>query len=224
MKGVIDMKYLLKIASLFLLTTHYAHALPITDADAFIAGDHKAIYETNTGLTWMDFGVNNNESFNQVAGELNTTYQGWRMPTHTEVMHLFGDLFQDNNWTVPNNPFYGSAKNSTPDITDIINIWGVNYQDPNWFLSRAYYSDNNILNFVQIDGSISASGIYLGADLLVCCNTPIPHLFHPDSIGDGTLLVHDSQPTATLPEPPTYLLLISGLLALFFSRRRRLTC
>lgn len=76
-----------------------AHAFPIVEADAFAQDDHKAVYETSTGLTWMDFGINLNTSYTpemhylNIVSNLNTMYPGWRLATAGEVKHLWLSLF-----------------------------------------------------------------------------------------------------------------------------------
>lgn len=65
-----------------------AHAGIIdTTNDSFI--------DENTGLEWMDFGINNKFTYNYVASQLGTggVYEGWRLPTESEVLELWVNTF-----------------------------------------------------------------------------------------------------------------------------------
>lgn len=50
--------------------------------------------DTETGLAWMDFGINNGKSFNYVSSRLGSSNEffGWRLPTSTEVYVLWSNL------------------------------------------------------------------------------------------------------------------------------------
>ncbi len=56
--------------------------------------EYDSFIDTETGLAWMDFGINNRKSFNYVANQLNSgdEYYGWRLPTSAEVYALWGNL------------------------------------------------------------------------------------------------------------------------------------
>lgn len=81
------------IAAASLLLSVNTFALSIVQADAFTAGHNKAALETSTGLVWMDFGINNNETYAEVTSKLSSDYLGWRLPTEAEVKHLWNGLF-----------------------------------------------------------------------------------------------------------------------------------
>lgn len=71
-----------KSVFLFLISfSAVAHCVTIEDVDAFQQNDNLALRDVDTGLVWMDFGVNNGESINSVVGNLNRAYSGWRLPT-----------------------------------------------------------------------------------------------------------------------------------------------
>lgn len=104
--------------------------LPLTKTDAFSAGDGKAVRDTNTNLIWLNFGINNGLSFNQIMSELNTTYQGWRLPTEQEVRDLWSRLFASNV--------------SSDDPYQVFRIWGANRKPANQqpYLSWGYFLDS----------------------------------------------------------------------------------
>lgn len=64
---------------------------------AIIEWDHtleKSFKDTDTGLVWMDFGVNNGQSFNYVSGQLGSggEYEGWRLPTASEALEMWANV------------------------------------------------------------------------------------------------------------------------------------
>lgn len=139
----------LSFIALFISST--SQALPIVEADAFAAGDNKAIYDLSSDLTWMDFGVTNGKSVNQIISELSSTYLGWRLPTDAEVNNLWGKLFSES-WE----PFYAGHHYSSADtalVENIMNVFGYNYQEWNWPRSEAagfYLSSTGKLKYATI--------------------------------------------------------------------------
>jgi hypothetical protein len=70
----------------------YANAGLIVDTadDSFI--------DTTTGLEWMDFGVNNSYSYNEVSELLATTFSEWRLATEAEVVSLWRTAFASDSY------------------------------------------------------------------------------------------------------------------------------
>jgi len=57
-----------------------------TDNDSFI--------DETTGLEWMDFGINNIHSYNEVSDLLTSTYTGWNLATESQVLNLWTNAFE----------------------------------------------------------------------------------------------------------------------------------
>jgi len=68
----------------------------IIENDHNLANSYK---DTDTGLVWMDFGVNNNQSFNYVASQLvpGGLSGGWRLPTVSEVYTMWTNVANLDN-------------------------------------------------------------------------------------------------------------------------------
>lgn len=226
---------ILGLSSLLLSAT--TQALPIVQADAFITGDNKAALETSTGLVWMDFGVNNHYSYTQVVGLLSTEYAGWRLPTYTEVNHLWVSLFDDlPEWfqsTAVAEPYSFTAGflNSPAGkyesyFNQIYEIFG---QGPD---SRSEVYDEHG-NLVESWTSKSAFGIFMkDAETSGYVHLENPYSdAYPDSASyvemyltdisywHSTLLVKDDR--ASVPEPSAPMLALLGLMALFARRQLR---
>lgn len=207
-------------AFIFLVATN-VYALPIVQADAFSAGDNKAVLDTNTNLTWLDFDINNARSFNQVMSELNSTYLGWRLPTETEVRQLWGSLF---NGTL-----------NTIEQYEICNLWGANkspsdntpfqaqgkfIDDNGYFSSAGFLEEGKIINKDKsinkyyVDGSVSGD-VSLGNRIYDGSSFPSFNYGYEEI---STLLVRDNR-TVSVPEPSTFILFGIGLFALILRRR-----
>jgi hypothetical protein len=68
----------------------------ISNAGLITDTDNDSFIDETTGLEWMDFGINNRHTFDQVKGLLSTTYTGWTLATQTEVLTLWHNAFADD--------------------------------------------------------------------------------------------------------------------------------
>jgi hypothetical protein len=209
---------------LLFLAAVNTQALPIIDTDAFSEGDKKAILDTTTNLTWLDFGVTKATSFNQVMNNLNTTYQGWRLPTETEVRNLWSTLFPTSNNGDPYEIFSLWGANIAPSDNLPYLCWGY-FIDDNGYLghgsiletgtgingygAKKYYQDGSIVNHVAQGNGKKYDG------------SSFP-LFNYGTGEISTLLVKDASVTSVnVPEPSALILMTLGCLALFLGRRRK---
>jgi hypothetical protein len=65
----------------------------VANAGLIINTTNDSFIDETTGLEWMDFGVNNKHTYNEVTGLLATTYSGWSLATETEVPTLYRNAF-----------------------------------------------------------------------------------------------------------------------------------
>ena len=231
-------KYL-RLHSLIIMLTlaaQHSHALPFIDADGFVAGDKKAIYETSTGLTWLDFGVTNNKSYNQVLAELDSTYLGWRLPTESEVKNLWNSTI-DTETKPPSSDYnheYLENMSAPVYYKDIFDLWGANVIEinqlntANLFKNFFYYSSGMLMSD---EGNLMAISIWEDSAVLnylqpnehwihdVFAGTNETRLLDPDAISiySSTLLVRDSAPMI-VPETTPITLLFFGLIILTIRR------
>ena len=222
------------LIGLLLLIASGARALPFTNADAFIDGDGQAICEIDSGLFWLDFGITNNKTFDEIQAELDTTYAGWRLPTEQEVKNLWNGLWLNGHMGEHGYRMDAQEKLERDAYYDsIFSLWGFNetwlseiwtteeFSDYyNYSSSGMFLNEENQLqyfNFAQISASVFSAVLH--ESYAFCCS------FAPGtaSAGHSTLLVKDGPPPVYLPEPMPVILLGSGLLMLTVSRFKR-TC
>lgn len=144
-------KLIYKTVFLFLISfSLFTHAVTIENFDAFQPSDNLAIRDSQTGLVWLDFGVNNGESINSVVNGLNGIYSDWRLPTEAEVTDFWGRL-------------------ALVDLEGIFDVWGANKTpaDRLPYLAWGYFIDNDgylgaayIKEMPQPLRSLSFNGFY----------------------------------------------------------------
>lgn len=211
------------VISLLLATT--THALPIVQADAFSAGDNKAVLETSTGLVWMDFGVNNHQTYTEIENSLLTTYNGWRFATLTEIDHLWTSLFEDlPEWNrIDRNAGFLSTTEHDDYFNSITEVFGVTWYDGVRSNTDEFGNVDSWLNktlFAPFSDGVSVSG-------LIYLFIPYDDI-HPNEVyywvvpgydvtyPEGALLVKDTG--VSVPEPTSLMLLMLGVLALVARR------
>ncbi|PKF61911.1 hypothetical protein CW745_07930 [Psychromonas sp. psych-6C06] len=77
----------LSALTLFIAFSASAGVITDTNNDSFI--------DTSTGLEWMDFGINNGQSYNYVASQLGQggQYQGWALASKEQVYTMWANAF-----------------------------------------------------------------------------------------------------------------------------------
>lgn len=213
-----------------------AQAFPIKNADAFVAGDGKAIYETSSGLTWLDFGINNFTTFYDTTNKLGSAqYSGWRLATEAEVLHLFKALLPE--FSVPTTPTdHFSEQIQTEDFSprwrDIYNLWGVNDPQPDLgeHGGHRFFSYSSVGLFLGENGLVYSAGLhevtfstddsngnyYYGQISQFNFNEADFRASEANAY-TSTLLVRDS-PVLMVPEPNLLSLFIFGLGGILLSR------
>jgi hypothetical protein len=78
------------LSSLLLLVSLGSSAGIITDTD------RDSFIDESTGIEWIDFGINNNQSFNYVASQLGAggEYEGWALATTDQVYEMWQNAFE----------------------------------------------------------------------------------------------------------------------------------
>jgi opacity protein-like surface antigen len=83
------MKKILLAATIALMGMSSSANAGFVDTDWKTTGDGLASLHEETGLEWLDFTQTIGLSINGVKSLLDTTYEGWRLPSQAEVNHVF---------------------------------------------------------------------------------------------------------------------------------------
>lgn len=104
------MKNLLQLFCLIFLlfsATSVSSIIVNTENDSFI--------DTNTRLEWLDFGINNKQSYTYIKSQMNQNgiYSGWRFATEQETLQLFHSLKDGYAWTSEYNQSFSANEFSS---------------------------------------------------------------------------------------------------------------
>lgn len=111
------MKRVLHTLQLGLIAITFNVNAAIINADTT---DYNAFQDTDTKLVWLDFGENNNQSYNYVVSQLGAggEWEGWRLPTLSEVYTMWANVADLENVAAyfedPNR--YGPGQFAASDI------------------------------------------------------------------------------------------------------------
>jgi hypothetical protein len=78
-----------------LLAISFSSSAEFLSTDWKVEGDSKSTLHVETGIEWLDLDQTANKSYEDILGELDTTYLGWRIPTQTEVSTLMSGFYSE---------------------------------------------------------------------------------------------------------------------------------
>jgi hypothetical protein len=202
------------LTCLLLLVATSANAGLITDTtnDSFI--------DETTGLEWMDFGINNEHTYNQVEEQLDTTYVGWELASQSQVLAMWSNAFAGLGTVTDNSLHMDSLRYlwfetsyaTKSRFTSIFDVMGYNYGDAR---SGGWFEDDaNGLSYVQFADASSDSRIFANA-----YGRGFSYAGHRTNTvsGNGTMLVKRSE----VPEPSTFAIFALGMIGLASRRFKR---
>ena len=149
------------------LTLFALYLLSLTAHAGLIDTENASFVDDTALLEWMDFGVNNGLSYNEVTSLLedNEIYDGWRLASQRDIMGLWSNVFGAISDGYNNINHYGigfGRTNQTNDINGISNIENIfNVMGFNSFIGRNKYSlgwfegDDGNLKYFHLYNSMS---------------------------------------------------------------------
>jgi hypothetical protein len=191
----------LKIMSLAIaLTMSSASSAGIIDAA------DNTFDDTTTGLQWMDFGVNNHHTYNEVSNLLGTTYSGWQLASQEQVIELWENIFaplSTNTNTYATGHRYSQYYTGNGGFTSLKTIIGDN-------MSLGWFADNQ--------GSLSFAYSNMNNDAYVYGrNVNYDSYKTHTSQHYSTMLVR----SANVPEPSTLAIFALGMMGLASRRFKK---
>lgn len=117
-------------------------------SDVYVAGDNKAVLDTDTGLEWMKLSETADTRISWYADLDN----GWRLATQSEVTQYIYNLFD-----VDESDFTGGKVEGRHDITvytdnvdkDILDIMGVTFDARTLIYAQGYVQDEDTGEFAK---------------------------------------------------------------------------
>ncbi len=201
-----------------LLLTHAVKASLIIDTS------NNSFIDTKSGLEWMDFGINNHQTYNQIRSELNTTYLGWNLAYESQVVELFDNAFDGlYKDAIPRvNYDYFNTDNNDLRMLTIFNIMGLRCDVP---CAESLYFEDGSNWMAQVSLQTYLPSNLPGSDLQ---RASISYLDENDpdfsilALGDryGAMLV---RPVNEVTEPNSYFIIGFMFLVLVAQRKSKLT-
>lgn len=212
------------------LSSFVTNAALIVDNDSNIANSFKDI---DTNLVWMDFGVNNNLSFEYVENNLDTggVYEGWRLPTKDEVYTMWLNAADISNAgldyvEVSSSYIYSDAVGGSSVLQATFDAMGFNIkniddiEEPSVYSTESkglYKGTNGLSSVFSIDYSTDADFEYFELDDQQDLTASY---YSSEGTSLSTLLVRDSnQGVPAIPEPNVLFLFMAAALGLMIKRK-----
>lgn len=142
---------------------------------AIIDTDEDSFIDTQTGLEWMDFGINNHQSFNEVSSQLGAggEYEDWRLPSIDEVYTMWHNVanLDEVEADYENLHEYGTWQFNATDYAfqsvwdDIWSILGVNleqiYDGQYIWSALGFFEGTDGLSFVSYQNRAVVGSDYI---------------------------------------------------------------
>ena len=146
------------VASLILSVCNMANAGIIDTAN-------NSFIDETTGLEWMDFGINNHYSFDQVQALLTSEYNGWSLATEEQVVDLASNAFSFGSGGIhPSNiDLYSSYQGTNGNYNQIFDAMGYNFTSLDFYPAPLdYYYSHGL--FLDSFGGFAALNILNNVD------------------------------------------------------------
>jgi hypothetical protein len=210
------------VTSVFSIAT--AGIIENTDNDSFI--------DNATGLEWMDFGINNGQSFDYVSSQLASggIYKGWQLATESQVYEMWANAFLGLDSSFENQNFFGVGQLKVVDgkkadgsiFSPIFAAMGFNtIIDPylaDTKASKGLFEGQNGLSFVESRERVGMYNNWLDDDISQIIENNNNEMFRESGdIQYSTMLVKVLQVT----EPSTFIIFTLGLIGIGFRQFNR---
>ena len=194
-----------------------------TDNDSFI--------DTTTGLEWMDFGINNNYTYNFVASQLGEggSYEGWSLATSDQVLTMWTNAFIGLGASIENTDYYGTGQLMVKDgneivgsvFTDVFDVMSYNtILGSDGMTATGAFEGQDGLSTIYLANHIGLSNDLIRYDHIHLSDHENRDYLRTDTnIRYSTMLVKTS--SIDVPEPTTFAVFALGLMGLGIRRFKK---
>jgi hypothetical protein len=158
------------------------------------SGDSLATLDTQSGLEWMDFTETKGLSITDVSALLDTTYDGWRIPSFSEISTLFTNINGNITTSEDSGNYYGGLL-MTETANLVHNLFGKTGYN------KGRYDEQHFSQALHVsaDGESAMLGTFVnftseGSDNFIYYNHPTSNIDYRDP-GYGVFLVSDGGTT-----------------------------
>lgn len=206
------------------------------NTDWKVAGDAQAVLHEETGIEWLNVTHTMGMSIDEVTGEMNGQFSGWRLPSIAEINEMYSDFFNIHGQLSDTAVNYVGVPEAV--ASQYISLFGETYSSGDHYSivnhlgsvegytyqSYVRYGGSDILYGNREYGSNTAGsaynvGVFLvsdGGTTLSSQNDPSLNQNNPNYAEAG------AGPGATsVPEPTSLAILGAGLMGFAFSRRKK---
>jgi len=223
--------YLLNSAILGLLlitvsisNTAIAGLIENTDNDSFI--------DLSTGIEWMDFGINNGESYDYVSSQtiVGGEYEGWQLATSNQVYQMWANAFLGLNSNFENPDFFGVGQLKVVDgmrkdgsvFSPIFEAMGFNtvidLYSADTRYSKGMFEGINGLSFVEAKERIGMYNNWLDDDIVQIIDSSNNDYYKQNGhVEFSTMLVKTNE----VPEPSTLAIFALAMMGLLSHQTKR---
>lgn len=203
----------------------------MTASAGLINTTENSFIDENSSLEWMDFGVNNTDTYDFVSSQLGAgqAYEGWRLATIDEVYNMYSNTFlglaADNvNFldSVGRSTVIDGRNESVSVLDSIFEIMGYNTQRRQGtpfeirYASGLFQGDEGLSLFKTHDVVGSFEKRFAGDQVSFYDHADFDYLSNNSNLEYSTMLVKNinSEATTSVPEPSTLAIFTLGIFGL----------
>jgi len=207
----------------------------LAQAGLLIDTDRDSYIDTTTGMEWMDFGINNGQSYDYVISQLDVggTYEGWVLPSAMQVYGMWSSAFLGLGSSSEYPDLWGVGQFLVSDhdelnskIPDVASVMGFNIHSISPFMdtyiSTGMFAGTQGMAYVAVKHGIEGDG----DDATFVSDASLYDRGHNEGEMNlereewSTMLVRPP-PSNEVPEPATMAIFALGMIGLASRRFKK---